>query len=358
MSARSRFILGVAPTLCLAVSLFGQHTDSAVHNSAADKSQAQPGVLSRWLDLQSATLSFRDKAFTPYTTIVEPWTNQVQYSALFAWRFKFDSKEKFQLGFAAGTGRYFTSSWLNTGIGPYLRQLYFMATPARGLEFQYGGFGFVRGDWTSITDFTDNGYLMGERVRIRRPDKVFFDEISITAAALKDLQNPDVFDRFHHLDKVNYFQGFVTKKVTGSISLSGGYDAFTGYQLLHQAVKVSLKNKKMPLADTILFENYQQLNGETSWGFGLTLQKTLFSRLELTGGVSSIGQDFVPLNSERLGRGHRVYLSSSYRVWRELSISAIGTKAFALDFPISYEKRFDVWITYDLAKALKRAHLF
>lgn len=358
-------MLGVTLSLCLAIPLLGQQTDSTANNSQVN-SPIPSGLFSRWVDLQNAAASFRDKAFTPYTTTVEPWGNQVQYSGSMAWRFKFDSKGQYQLGFFAGTGRHFYSSWLNSGIGPqnflgdfYLRQLYFVATPTHGLELQHGGFGFIRGDWTDITDFSNNGYLMGERVRVSRPDKFFFDEISGTAGALKDLDNPDVFDRFHHLDEINYVQAILVKKASEAVSLSGGYDSYDGTKLLHQAVKVNIRNKKkMPLADTILFEDYQRLNDNPAWGFGLTLQKTLFSRWLLVGGVTSVDRDFAPLNSEKLGRGRRYYIGSSYPIWHELSFVAFATKAFTLNFPLAYEKRFEMGITYDVQKALKRAHLF
>lgn len=313
--------------------------------------------------MQSGVVSIRDKSFTPYTTAIGPWANQVQYSATFNWSFQFDPDGKYKLNFSAGTGRGFVGSWSNTGIGSdnrawkfFVRQLNFAATPLPGVELQYGGLGFVRGDWTDITDVSSNGYLMGERVRIKRPDKFFFDEISLSGGALKDLDNPDVFDRFRRLDELNYYEFVLTKSVGNNVSFSGGYDSLNGVDLLHQAVKIKLN--KLALADSVLFENYQRLSSTQAWGFGLTFQKTLFLRWSLSGGMSSVDRDFVPLNSERLGRGRRVFLISTVPIWRELSFVASGTKAFNNNFPIAYEKRFDVGFTYNVQKVLKHARLF
>jgi hypothetical protein len=363
MRAGSRFVLGAALLFYVAMPSFGQQTDPAVDPLHSSNGQVQSGALSRWFDMQSGTVGIRNKAFIPYTTEAGSWTSQVHYSISFSWSFKFDPKGNYKLNFAAATGKGFVGSWNNTGIGHdpfvrkfFLRQLSLDATPLRGLELQYGGLGTVRGDWTDITDLNNNGFLMGERIRIRRPDKFFFDEISLTGAALTDIDNPNVFDRFRRLDKLNYYQCFVIKRIRENVSLSAGYDSYYGVDLLHQAVNITIHNLRV--ADTILFENYERINNMPAWGFGLTFQKTLFSRWFLSGGVSSVERYFVPLNSERLGRGHKIYFLSRYPIWRELSFVVSGTKAFKIDFPLSFAERFDVSFTYDVQKALKRAHLF
>jgi hypothetical protein len=363
MRAGSRFILGAALLLCVALPSFGQQTDPTVDLLHSSNGQVQSGLLSRWFDMQSGIVGIRNKSFVPYSTKGGPWISQIHYSASFSWSFKFDPKGNYKLNFAAGTGKGFVGSWNNTGVGHdafvrkfFLRQLSLAAMPLPGLELQYGGFGTVRGDWTDITDLNNNGFLMGERIRIRRPDKFFFDEISLTGGALTDIDNPDVFDRFRRLDKLNYYQCFVVKRIGENVSLSGGYDSYYGDDLLHQAVEITIKN--LPVADSILFENYERLNNLPAWGFGLTFQKTLFSRWLLSAGVSSVERYFVPLNSERLGRGHKIYFLSRYPIWRELSFVVSGTKAFNIDFPLAFGERFDVSFTYDVQKALKHAHLF
>jgi hypothetical protein len=355
-------VLGVALSLCIGHPCFGQHANSVDEVLPAASVQPEPGALARWVDVQSCSLSFRDKAFRPYTTEVGPWYNQVQYSANIGWSFKVDSRDRFTLDFVAATGRAFISGWNNTGVGPYsqswkffVRQASASARPVRGVELRYGGLGVMRGDWSDITDLSNNGYLMGERVRITRPDTLFFDEVSTTAGALKDLDNPDVFARFHRLNEVNYYQVVLAKRVAHNVRLSGGYDSYDGTGVLHQAIKVTLHHRRNE--DSVTFENYERLGGTAAWGFALIVQGTI-SRVSLSGGVSSVDKDFVPLNSERLGRGHRVFVVASHPIWHELSFNLAGTKSFRNTFPIAYETRLDAYVSYDVAKALRHIGVF
>ena len=89
-----------------------------------------------------------------------------------------------------------TSSWNNTGMGTgvpardlHLKQLYLRPRLSIGLEFQYGGIYVVRGEGTEITTYDNDCYLTGQRVTVKRPKQLWFDEISATQAYLGDGQD-------------------------------------------------------------------------------------------------------------------------------------------------------------------------
>ena len=72
----------------------------------------------------------------------------------------------------------------------YVKQLYGSVAPIRGLEFQLGGLYINHGENTEVTSYDDDGYVMGERVTLRAPSRVYFDELSFTRAGLASIDMP------------------------------------------------------------------------------------------------------------------------------------------------------------------------
>jgi hypothetical protein len=343
--------------------VFSADTPPAGGSPAGDvagTSLRAPG-LSRWLDLQTGSLTFRYK-WAEDNGVKIP-ISQVQYNLLCRLRVKFDSKGRYSLIAAGGSGNRFNSGWNATGIGEgrlvtnlYLKQLYVSASPIEGIEVQYGGFGFVRGESTDITSFNLNGYLMGERLTLKRPGQLFFDEISLTGGYIGDFFQPGVIDRFHQLSQMNYRQFLVGKNLHNRIGFSADYTFQQGTETLREAIK--LKFGHIRFLDAFLFENYQRVNVNPAWGYSIQVQKSLLSKLNLAGGVADIDQYYGPWNSERYGGGHRVFLMWSFPLCREFVVGGFVTQVFATDFPVVNHSRFEVGISYDFAKRLKRAGLF
>jgi hypothetical protein len=274
-------------------------------------------------------------------------------------RVKFDRTGRYSTGFRFGTGDSFTHSWNATGVGTgepvkaiYLKELYLSAAPWRNIEFQYGGLGFNRGESTEVTSYSNNGYLTGERISIRRPDKLFFDEISASGGYVGDLAKPGVFDRFQHLSKMNYHQFLVSKNVGKDVSVSGDYTMDSGVETLRQAVRLSFHGRRF--ADALIFDNYERLESHPAWGCAITIQKSPVQRVLLNGGFVNVDQYYRNPNSDRLGRGKRFFIIATYNFWREFSAGFFAGKAFATSYPVNNAARFDFVISYDFLRALKR----
>ncbi|MGH9903295.1 MAG: hypothetical protein ACRD68_15930, partial [Pyrinomonadaceae bacterium] len=141
----------------------------------------------RWFELQTAVISGRYRFVENSSGVTT--ADQLQHAETFKGRFKFDAEGRYTVNALVGSGSGFTSSWNNTGLGTgrgstnlYLKQLYFAAKPVRGVEVQYGGIGLLRGESTEITSYDNDGYLVGQRLSVKRPKEVFFDEIAVTYA--------------------------------------------------------------------------------------------------------------------------------------------------------------------------------
>jgi thiol-disulfide isomerase/thioredoxin len=118
----------------------------------------------------------------PVTTVT-----QLQHRQDVAGRFKFDARGKVSLNFWLNSGRRFTAGWNETAAGPrrgnvnlYLKHLFLAVQPVKGIEVQYGGFDFLRGQHTEITTYNNDGYLTGQRLILRHPQELFFDEVATT----------------------------------------------------------------------------------------------------------------------------------------------------------------------------------
>jgi hypothetical protein len=328
-------------------------------SSVSSPSNSTPSPLARWIDLPTGLVAIRSKSFQASNT---DFINLGQYYLLAAGQLKLDREGSWGIRFAAGTGRAFTAGWNATGIGAgdffggiYLKQLFLSSTPIHGLEVQIGGIGFNRGESTEITSYNNNGYLMGERVRLKFPHQLFFNDISFTAAYIGDIDTPNVIARFHRLDSSNYYQFLAARQFGKKISLSADLTSHSGTGTLREAVKLNLKVTHY--LDDLLFENYQRLNSNPEWGCAVTLQRSI-SRVNLAGGYADIDPFYGIWNTDRMGRGKRIFLTPKVNLWRELSFSFYFTQAFDNDFPVTNQTRFDFILNYDFQKTLHRAGIF
>ena len=313
----------------------------------------------RWFDFEALTAATRLRYVN---SDAGQSTNPLQYQVLVRGRFKFDSKGKYSVVGLVTTGNNILSGWNLTGLGTgngqarlYVKQLYFEAEPIKPIEVQFGGIAPDNGENTEITGYDNDVYLMGERVRIKHPKKLYFDEISLTNAFIGDITEPNVFLRFHRLAKSNYHQFLVRKRINKRVSFSADYTFDSGTDMLREAVKVN--TPELRLVDFIRFENYQRLDPDPGYGFAVTGEKKLGKKFNFIGGFSKISHTL--LNGDRFQRGNRVYFHTSYKITPELSVGPVIIQAIGpLDAPSRPRTRFEFIASYNILDALRHHRIF
>lgn len=320
------------------------------------------GKLSRWLEVKAASLSscyvFDDDSNSGTTL-----ASQNQFQATFEGRFKFDAKSRYSLHVGVFTGNNFTNGWNDMGWGGgrgssnlYLKRLYFVAQPMKGVELQYGGLGLIGGVGTAITGFADDGYIMGQRVSIERPNNFFFDQVAVTYGYLGDFDTPNINKRYNRLKQSNYHQFLVSKNIGQWATVSAHYTFLNGVESLAEAVKIN--TKELRVIDAFRFENYQRMDVNPDYGFAVQGEKTLFNRLILGGGFAAVDPNAGNLNSNDFFSGKRVFLSATYAISSEFSVSTLVNRAVANNFAVPKRMHFHLLLNYDLLRSLQRTPLF
>ena len=121
-------------------------------------SASPAGKLSRWLDLQAASLS--TQYIFAKNGLGLTIANQQQYQVAVRGRFKLDAAGRFAIHAGLYTGASFTGGSNNTGLGMgkaqsnlYLKHLYLNAVPFDGVEVQYGSLDIWHDESTDITGY-------------------------------------------------------------------------------------------------------------------------------------------------------------------------------------------------------------
>jgi len=289
---------------------------------------------------------------------------QNQHQEAIAGRFKFDPAGKVAINAGLLSGSNFAGGWNDTGLGGrgrgsaniYLKQLYLSVQPVKGLEFQYGSFGVLKGESTDITSYANPGYLVGERVIVERPQDLFFDQIAVTYAYLGDYFTPNVNKRYHRLKQSNYHQFLVSKKIGNRAVVSTDYTFQDGAETMREAV--SINAKELRVIDTFRFENYQRTDVNSAYGFAVSGEKKLFNRLTLGGGFAQVDRNFGPFNSDAFFDGRRVFVSGHVEISPEFGISTHYNRAVANNYLVGNRTHFEIAFHYDLLKSLRRTGIF
>jgi hypothetical protein len=326
---------------------------------AATKSYAAKHGVSRWFDLDALSVSTRYN-FIENTNRTKAANND-QYQFVAKGRFKFDAKGRYSVYAGVQTGQNFTSGWDNSAWGTGREQtgipvkhLYFEAKPTNHIGAQFGGIAINNGVNSEITGYDSDNYIMGERLSLKYPKKLYFDEIHITYANLGSLNRPNVFRRFKLLNTQNYHQFLVIKNLNKRVSFSADYTYESGTDMLRQAVRAKVPETR--LLDNVLFENYQRLDPGAGYGFNLQGDKKVFKRLTLTGGFAHIDRPM--LNGDRFPRGNRFHLTGVYTISPEFSLTAWVIEGVGPQPGNAVRTRVNVLFTYNVLQSLRRAHIF
>ena len=329
-------------------------------------SQPDAGAfVKRWFELQNATLNLRYRYVDTSTGRVT--TNQVQHRETLRGRLKFDARGRYALNFGLFTGVRLTSGWDNTGWGMNdaqknlaFKALYFAAQPIAGIEAQVGGLYIVKGESTEFTTYDDDGYVTGERVSLRRPKQLFFDEISVTNGYFIGGTGPanvPVSKRFPHIDEPNYQHYLLDKRIGKRATVSADYTSEVGRHTLRQAININ--TGELRIVDSIIFENYQRTNSKPANGFAISFAKALTKQLSLNQfGYARIDPNYGPLNADRLNVGNRAFAMVTYIFAPQFTASFFITTAVGANGVLPQRTLSNTVFTYNALPALKRTGLF
>lgn len=347
----------------------------------ADNPTASPteGILARWLDINTFSFALRYRSIDDSDGVHT--YNQGQERSLLDGKFKFDKDGKYSIGFHLSSGQYFdwaysdfmgggtteanrasiprlasaddqaaalqlgaTGSYYASGGWSFVpRQLYFDAKPVHGLEFQYGSIGINRGMNTEITSYDDDGWLTGGRLIIRLPEKLYFDEVSITYAYLGDIYTPNFFDRYQSMGHSNYHQFLVRKKLMPWLEVSADYTQDLAHTVREGAY---VKTKRARVIDGVRVEAYQRINQvvessgvyPTAAGFSFTADKSFRKKINLQAGFADIDYNYdvysndganaiwgFALNGDQYGMGQRPFVRVTLNLTPYLSVFGFYT---------------------------------
>jgi hypothetical protein len=349
----------IAAFLLAAGSLFAAQASA---QTAAAANPAPP-QLARWFELQNATLNLRYRFID--TTAGVTTTNQVQHRETLRARVKFDPSARYTLNLGVFTGTRFTSGWDNTPLGAgdaqknlAFKTLYLAAVPVAGFEAQYGGLYIIRGESTELTTYDEDGYVIGQRVSLRRPRELYLDEISATVGYLApDPREIPISKRTKYLnDTPNYRHFLVDKKFGKRAGVSTDFTYADGAKTWRQAV--NLKTPELRAIDTVIFENYQRVNRNPDQGFALTLDKALNSKVTVNWGYASIDPAYGALNADRFHVGNRVFAMFIFNISPQFLASAFLTRAVGNDVPLPQRTLSNLVFTYNVLPDLKKTGLF
>lgn len=316
--------------------------------------------MKRWVDVDAFSLTTRYRHMRAHSgsTIA----NQQQWQVQFRPRFKFDKGGKYSIAATISTGNGFKSGFNNTGWGTghgqtnlYVKQLFFDAKPSKQLEVQIGGIAVNLGENSEATAFDADNYLTGERIIIRHPKALYFDEISLTNAYLGDIDHPNIFRRLHRLNEVNYHQFLFRKQASNAVSFSADYTLWSGADIFHQAVKV--KPKQFFLT-TMLFDTYQRISSQNGFGFNAFAERNLNKHFLVSGGFARL-DSHLTLNADRFPPGKRLYASFTCRPSTMLSITPFITHGIGqLPAQSTYRTRMDIVMTWNILETLHKYQIF
>ena len=348
----------VVATALSQASLLAQVSAPAAAPSAATRER-----IGRWFEVQNTTLNLRYRFID--TTAGVTTTNQLQHRETVRGRVKFDKSARFTWNFGVFTGTRFSSGWDNTGWGIAgaqknfaFKASYVSAMPVAGVEAQYGGFYFLRGESTEVTTYDEDGYLIGQRVSVKRPKQLYLDEISATVGYLApDPREIPISKRTKYLnDAPNYRHFLVDKKFGKRAGLSVDFTSAAGARTWRQGI--TLKTPELRVIDTVILEVYERTNQTADQGFALTLDKAVHKKVSTNFGYASIDTRYGILNADRFQVGNRVFAMVIYNITPEFLASAFITRAVGNDVPLAQRTLSNIVFTYNALPALKRTGWF
>lgn len=313
--------------------------------------------LARWFDVQSGILSTRFR-FTETTSGLVT-QEQLQHREEIKARVKFDASGAYSVNFGLGTGDQFVRGWNNTAYGTpngyasnlFVKQLFASAAPVKGLEIQTGGLFIAKGESTEITSYDNDGYIVGERVSIKRPRTLHVDELSVTLAYLGDSTTSSLWPRLPRLGETNYYQVLATKRFSNRLSASADVTTVAGATSLRNGIKLDTPRLLVPTS--IRFEHYARFNSP-AYGFSISGERAVAKWLTLSAGWVDIDQHYGALNSDRFGSGRRWFTVDNITLVGGLSAQIFYQHGVANSYTLQNHQSLQLLLTYNVLKGLQR----
>jgi hypothetical protein len=318
---------------------------------------AKPAPAPRWFDVQSAMLDARYRFVDSSASVTT--SNHMQHRQTLKAGVKFDAKGRYSAQATIGTGTSFIGSWENSGLGtgdkdwnPGVRHLYVAGKPMKGIEFQVGGLTMAKTENTEITGFDNDGFMVGERLSVKRPKELYLDEVTFTVGYFGDLSTPNVFKRLDSLNDHNFTQVVLAKKLGTRVTASADWAKIAGVQTWHEAARIAVKEARA--FDAVRLELYQRIDGVEGNGYAAGFEKALPRKSALALGWANIDRANGLVNGDRYGRGQRLFVDAKMPLPADLALNVFYTRAIDNDFALPIRTRFDVVVSYNVLKALQR----
>jgi hypothetical protein len=333
----------------------------------AAPSEPPAPAIRRWLDVQSVHVGSRFRWFKNSDEVLR--SSNLQWQTQLRGRFLFDEDGRYALATFASTGATFPSSWNNTGAGlgdyqgPFnVKQLFLSAEPITGLQFEVGGLHLNRGELAEHVTYDNDAYIVGERITYR-PEKKRVTQVSVTAGYFggNDYNEVNVFKRFERMDEFNYGQALVAFAVHPRVTASVEYTYEDGRDIYREGLNIRMPSS-VKFLTALKIEAYQRTTDEDGYGFNLS-GDFRYKRYSLSAGVMSVDQFYgtrsgQPFNGDRYENGTRQYTIHTFQITPEIQFVMFQTEAFATDFPINLQHRFDALVTFNPTAWLKRKGVF
>ena len=213
----------------------------------------------------------------------------------------------------------------------------------------------ARGQSTEITTYDNDAYLTAGRVRIRRSDEIFFDDVIVSVGYVGYLETPFVFDRMGAFSRQNYWQLLASKQVFPGLTLSTDYSAIDDDGMLRQGVRWRVDQ---PWIDTVEGEYGVRLRGgshQTAFAFSGEKQ---VAGVTVQVGYANVDPVFGVLNGDPYGRGDRVFTNGSFPLPLDLSASWFVQKEISPPVSSANDVRIDLILTWNVLNTLKRGRSF
>jgi hypothetical protein len=339
----------------------------AVVLSAARPAMAQPAAnppspaIRRWLDVQQLMFYTRYRFIENNADVTT--ANQLQYKDSTRARFNLDARKRYTINAGFFSGSSFTGSWDNWGAGTgdfdgkdhYVKQLYASAIPVPGFELQGGGIYTARGEFDEYASYDDDAFMMGTRASLKRPKNVYFDELTVTRAAIGPQNRPNISDRWDSFNHPDYTQALAVKQFSSLVGASLSYERQIGADIARAAVTMHL-SKTAPV-QTIRYEQYHRFNLHEASGLGLWAERVVSSHLRVQGGYVAIDRYYGGWNADRFQSGKRFFVFATIPIHGPFTAAVFASQALHADYAIPLKRRYDIYLAYDLLDSLRRAKI-
>ncbi len=321
---------------------------------------APPPPLRRWIDFPQISLGMRARAIDDEVRNAE--IRQLQQRTQFRARFKFDAQSRYTLNVGVFTGTTFTSGWNSTGVGTgngvmthSVKQLFLVAQPIRGLEFQLGSVPLVRGESTDITTYDEDGYTTVGRMSIKRRADVFFDDITVSIGNLGEPSTVSVFDREY--EGVNYYQAQVSRRLSPRLATSFDFSRVDEANTWRPAVLMGVA--ELRFVDQVRLEMYfRDEEEDPAAGFAVFGEKQALPKLRVSFGYADIDIDYGNLNSDRFFSGKRVFGLLNVPITGELNVQFFSGWAVGDNPPLPLKMRTELVVNYNFIPLVRRTGWF